>query len=337
MTSVWSALVRTPEDARVAGTAFLVERQSPEGLWSDFLLAPGLSDEWITGYVGDRIAGEAGTRDAVDRAWRALEARRHERTGAGWGYNVQVPQDADSTTWALRLAQRIGRGDDQIAWDARASLAAFTHSDGLLGTYGPTADIARFIDANSDQDFRGWTAGHACVTAAAASVDGLVDPAVLVAAQRPDGRWRSYWWASDSFATALSVESLSPFDSAAPALGHAGDWALAALTSDGLTAFETANLLLIAVLTGRSGEAPAVSAVRALTFTMLPDGSWAPGALLRVPHPEDTDPDSVVDWVPGGRIEGAVVKDLRRVFTTATVVRALGALTREGTTGGHIS
>lgn len=335
MTSVWHALARTPEDACAAGTAFLLARQSAEGLWSDFHLAPGLSDEWITGYVGDRIGDEPGTRDALDRAWRALESRRQERSGAGWGYNIHVPQDADSTAWALRLAQRVGRADDHIARDARVSLAAFTHPDGLLGTYGPTDEIARFIDAKSDQDFRGWTAGHACVTAAAAGVTDLIDPQVLLAAQRPDGRWRSYWWASDSFATALSVESLSTYPAAVPALERAGDWALDALTADGLTAFETANLLLVAAVTGRSGDARATAAERTLTFTMLPDGSWAPGALLRVPHPEDTDPDAVVDWIPGGRIEGAVVEDLRRVFTTATVVHALGVSMREGRSGGN--
>jgi hypothetical protein len=332
---VWAALARTPGDARLAGTAFLLERQSPDGLWSDFLLAPGLSDEWVTGYVGDRIRAEPGTGEALDRAWQALVARCQDRPGAGWGYNVHVPQDADSTSWALRLAQGIGCADDDLARSARASLAAFTHPDGLLGTYGPTDDIARFINAGSDHDFRGWTAGHVCVTAAAAGVTDLIDPQVLLAAQRPDGRWRSYWWASDSFATALAVESLSAYPAAAPALERAGDWALAALTADGLAAFETANLLLVAAVTGRSGDARVTGAERTLTFTMLPDGSWAPGALLRVPHPEDTDPDAVVDWIPGGRIEGAVVEDLRRVFTTATVVHALGVSMREGTTGGN--
>jgi hypothetical protein len=49
-----------------------------------------------------------------------------------------------------------------------------------------------------------------------------------------------------------------------------------------------------------------------------------------VPHPEETDPDAVTDWTPGGRIEGAVVEDIRRVFTTATVVHALDVAMRGG-------
>ena len=319
MTSVWDALARTPEEAREAGVEFLLARQSHAGLWSDFHLAPGLSDEWITGYVGDRLAGVPGTEAALDRAWAGLVDRQAERGGRGWGYNVHVPQDADSTAWALRLAQHVGRGDDDIAVDARASLAAFRHSDGMLGTYGPTGDIARFIGADPDGDFRGWTAGHACVTSAAAGVGGLVDAQVLLAAQRPDGRWRSYWWGSDSFATALAVEVLAEVPEAREAVARAGRWASEALGSAGLTAFEIANLVTVAAFAGVRDDA----VVRTLTFTMLPDGSWASGALLRVPHPQDTDPDAVIDWIPGGRIEGAAVDDVRRIFTTATVVHAL--------------
>ena len=319
MTSVWEALSRTPEGARTAGVEFLLARQSDAGLWSDFQLAPGLSDEWITGYVGERIADVPGTAAALDRAWMALISRHAERGGRGWGYNLHVPQDADSTAWALRLAQRLGRGDDDIAVDARASLAAFRHEDGMLGTYGPTHDIARFIGADPDGDFRGWTAPHSCVTAAAAGVTELVDSQVLLAAQRPDGRWRSYWWASDAFATALAVEVLAASPEARDAITRAGQWALKALESADLTAFEIANLVTVTAVAGVGND----TAVRALTFTMLRDGSWPPGALLRVPHPQDTDPDAVIDWTPGGRIEGAVVEDLRRVFTTATVVHAL--------------
>ncbi|MFM7596973.1 MAG: hypothetical protein ACKO70_01155 [Actinomycetota bacterium] len=319
MSGVWAALARTPEEARAAGVGFLLARQSDTGLWSDFQLAPGLSDEWITGYVGDRLAGVPGTESALDRAWAALTVRQAERGGHGWGYNVYVPQDADSTAWALRLAQHVGHGDDEVALDARSSLAAFRHGNGMLGTYGPTDDIARFIGADPDSDFRGWTAPHPCVTAAAAGLGDLIEPEVLLAAQRPDGRWRSYWWASDTFATALAVEALAATPKASEAITRAGQWAQESLASPALTSFEVANLGIVTALAGESDD----STVRRLTFTMLPDGSWPAGALLRVPHPHDTDPDAVIDWMPRGRIEGAVVEDLRRVFTTATVVHAL--------------
>lgn len=319
MTSVWEALARTPEEARKAGVEFLLKRQGADGLWSDFHLAPGLSDEWITGFVGDRLARVSGTEAALDRAWAGLVERQNERSGRGWGYNLHVPQDADSTSWALRLAQHVGHGDDDVAVDARASLSVFQHDDGVLGTYGPTGDIARFIGADPGGDFGGWTAGHACVTAAAAGVGGLVHARALLALQRPDGRWRSYWWASDTFATALAVEALADVPEARDAIARAGRWALTALESAGLTAFEIANLVTVAAVAGVGND----TALRALTFTILHDGSWPPGALLRVPHPQDTDPDAVIDWIPGGRIEGAVVEDLRRVFTTATVVHAL--------------
>lgn len=319
MTSVWDALARTPEEARRAGVAFLLHRQDADGMWSDFQLAPGLSDEWITGYVGDRLAGQSDTDAALARAWSALCTRRDVRGGHGWGYNVHVPQDADSTSWALRLAQHVGSDSDALAVEARASLESFVHENGMLGTYGPTDEIARFINADPSQDFRGWTAAHPCVTAAAATVRGVVDPQVLMATQRPDGRWRSYWWASDTFATALTVEALASVPEAEAARDRAGEWARHMLTSPGLTAFEVANLVIVSSVAGAVDD----KVLHGLCFTMLADGSWPSGALLRVPHPQDTDPDAVIDWLPGGRVEGAIVEDLRRIFTTATVVHAL--------------
>lgn len=325
MSAVWEALARTPQQARAAGVDFLLKRQSSNGLWSDFRLAPGLSDEWVSGYVGDRIAGIDGTQDSMESAWTALVSRRAERTGRGWGYNAHVPQDADSTAWALRLAALVGHAESPTAVDARESLAGFRRGNGLLATYDSADAIAHFIGADATDDFLGWTAGHACVTAAAAGVSRMVDADALLAAQQPDGRWHSYWWVSDAYATSLTVEALQSLPQAAAAISRAAAWAKPLLKLPGRTAFDTACLLLICTI----AEQPDAAAARELTFTVLPDGSWPAGAMLRVPHPHDTTPEHFTEWIPDGRVEGSVVKDVRRVFTTATVTHALHLFARE--------
>ena len=86
---------------------------------------------------------------------------------------------------------------------------------------------------------------------------------------------------------------------------------------------------------GGQGEQEVVAqGIRALTFTMQADGSWASGARLRVPFPADTVPDAERTWVEGGSIEGALIVDARRVFTTATVVQALSMFVEAGVGGG---
>lgn len=312
------------ESAVAAGVDFLLQSRHTNDLWYDFRLAPGWSDEWVSGYVGDRLASVVDIEDAIASAWWTLMRRTGVRP-AGWGYNAIVPQDADSTSWVLRLASHANALETAECQRALASLSGFRHPGGLFGTYGPTEQIRAFIGADDSRSFRGWTAPHACVTAAAATLPGVVDPQDLLAAQLNDGSWRSYWWPSDTFATALAVEAVG----ASPAAERAADWVAARDRSES-TAFELANDIIVCVT---AGTRPAVisECLDRLVATQGPDGSWLSGAVMRVPDPSDETPWEERQWQWDGLIEGAQVGDTRRVFTTATVVHALG---RARDTGG---
>ena len=289
------------------------------GLWQDFVLAPGWSDEWVTGYAGTSLATAVGVHPCLDESWKILQFRARSRT-AGWGYNMFVPQDADSTSWVLRLAQVLGAENDPLCVAAQESLSEFRHDNGMLGTYGPTEEIRRFIGASADRSFVGWTSPHACVTAAAAGVPGVIAPQVLVEAQREDGSWHSYWWEVDAFATALAVQSCTDANSRE----RAGAWALARLDDPGsYGAFELANLIAIAVHAGVKSDEPVSKAVATLITLQEANGQWPASARMRVPDPGDQHPDDRTNWTEGGRIEGAIVIDQRGIFTTATALRAL--------------
>ncbi|MEK9810337.1 MAG: hypothetical protein VW362_07810, partial [Candidatus Nanopelagicales bacterium] len=131
------------------------------------------------------------------------------------------------------------------------------------------------------------------------------------------------WGPSDTFATALAVEALGVGQ---PAY-HAADWVAARDRSDA-TAFELANDLTVCAT---SGTHPAIVAecVERLVTSQHSDGAWASGAVMRVPDPSDEAPWEERHWQWDGLIEGAQVRDVRRVFTTATVVHALGTVTGE--------
>jgi hypothetical protein len=289
------------------------------GLWQDFVLAPGWSDEWVTGYAGTSLATAVGVHPCLGESWTLLQFRARSRT-AGWGYNMFVPQDADSTSWVLRLAQVLGVESDPLCVVARESLSEFRHPNGMLGTYGPTDEIRKFIGASPDRSFVGWTSPHACVTAAAAGVPGVIAPHVLVEAQRADGSWHSYWWEVDAFATALAAQSCTDSKSRE----RAGAWALARLEdSSWCGAFELANLIAITIHAGMKRDARVAMAVETLIALQENNGQWPASARMRVPDPGDSNPDDRTDWSEGGRIEGAIVIDQRGIFTTATALRAL--------------
>lgn len=305
--------------AMTAGRDFLLTHQRPSGLWMDFRMGPGWSDEWVTGYVGDRLSLVPGTRSARERAWKKLKERSQVRP-VGWGYNVLVPQCADTTTWVLRLARSVGGLDAPEARAALASLHDFRRADGLMTTFAEAEPIRRFMRANPHRDYSGWTGSHVCVTAATAGLAGIVDHQNLLDHQLSDGHWHGYWWESDTFVTALATETLAD----AAAQQRAADWAESMLDSKTeLNAFDLANLLAVCTIAGRVDSNAALIARDRLLATARDDGSWESGAVMRVPHPDDVTPDESSAWIPDGLVPGSLIRDSRRIFTTATVVWAL--------------
>ena len=316
------AIRELPPRARLSrSVAWLLAAQSAEGWWTDFLLAPGRSDEWVTGYVATHLADARGLTphdeaidDAIGSAWTALAGRSAARDVGGWAYNRFVPRDSDSTSWALGCALAAGRGGDHEYARAVEGFGEFVSDEGVA-TYGLIDPIRLFIGADEDRSFAGWTTPHVCVTAAAAQVPELRSE-VLGALERmrgPDGSWSSYWWASTAYASALACRAVDSSDR-----GRVGAWAADQRTT---SPFDLAGLLSISV---EAGNPPAEQDSRAdeLAQQQLPDGSFAGSALLRVPDPGERQPEAVTGWTRGGRIEGAELVDDRGIFTTATAISA---------------
>ncbi len=273
--------------------------------------------------------------------------------GGGWSYNAAVPGDADSTLWALRLAEALGEGRSDAAKAGGAFLQLCRRPDGGLATYPSDAAIRTYIGAPSAVPFHGWTQPHVCVSAAGANLAAARDagPAYLLATQSQDGAWASYWWFDDAFATAEAVTALVQVPGVIDAGGRAAiaravRWArdqaealLAGPASPRPPAFALA--LLVRVL-ARGGEAPETrrilrAAVDRLVGWQAADGSFPPSARLRVPPPDCMTPADGPAWrawtgLPQGLASPAQMLaatfniyslDHRRLYTTATVLRAL--------------
>jgi len=322
------------------GHEFLLRAQHAEGWWADFWLSPGRSDGWVTAYVARVVAAANGplSQAPACAAWQWLQ----ERPSAGWGYNGLTPDDADSTAWAIRLAEVVGAGATERVARARSFFATHSHAGGGVSTYGDDAAIRSFIGASPGLCFDGWCGPQPCVTAAAAA-GGLAGPAALSylrAAQADDGHWPSYWWCEDEYATAMAATALGVYGRDCDDRGRvarAAAWAHGRLASRGYAVSSVcpagspfATALALRNL-GRSddGGASAAAAQRAahwLIGQQQADGSWRSSAGLRVPHPHDTAPERHVGWKEGGTIEGAISLDQERIFTTATVVETLRTL-----------
>ena len=217
-----------------AAVAFLLDRQDEDGLWRDYALPPGASETWTTSVAGLALTPFPAAAPALVRARRTVSALRR---ADGWGYNSATATDADTTSFALRF---VG-GDPSV-------LGRFVDLDGNAHT---------FVGAQ----FGSWAWAHADVTATVglALDDARAARAATLRAREHRGAWRSFWWTTDTYATARSLELLAKTGSIPREVADdVGSWLEHAPPPE--TAFEAAQLVVIAKLLSRptAGHAAAL-------------------------------------------------------------------------------
>jgi squalene-hopene/tetraprenyl-beta-curcumene cyclase len=324
-------------DALERATRFLLARQGRDGLWRDFDTPAGEASHWPSGFIGTAMPLSADTTEALERAADTLVETQHP--DGGWGYNENVPTDADSTAWVLRLLTRLGR-DGACRRAARCLIHHQSSRNGGVATYSEADPIRRFTGVTRWVPFWGWCAPQTEVTAAVAlalaSAEHGASPAQVRDAwrfvqsrQRRDGSWSSYWWTSSHYATLQAVELASAVGDVS-AVHRAALWTIVHqrdsggwhLTGDADSAF--ASALAVSILLRADADAERVQrGLLRLLELQKADGSWATQPTLRIPLPPDRDPNGEGPWRPVRFGPGIDVPDQHRTFTTAACVAAL--------------
>jgi hypothetical protein len=200
------------------GTRFLLGKQAGDGLWHDFQTPAGEASLWPTGFVGTALHLASAPADSLQHAGDALLTAQND--DGGWGYNEDVPTDADSTAWALLLLGGLGRPTPSSAVDCL--IAHQPSENGGVATYSDPEAIRRFMGMARWMPFRGWCSPHIEVTAAAGR-------ALL---RHNSGRAEAAWRCPHSaFATALGL-SILPHANADPEPIDRGRRRLLALQGD---------------------------------------------------------------------------------------------------------
>jgi squalene cyclase len=274
----------------------------------------------------------------VHRAANTLIAQQGA-TG-GWGYNENVPPDADSTACALLFLAGM---DCPETTRVRAMSCLQSHQNpnsGGIATYYDAGPIRQFMGVGRWMRFSGWCQPNTEVTAmaarAAVALGSRPQEITLNAAwhfvrsrQREDGSWSSYWWASPHYATQQSVE-LAVLMGDNHAVRRAGAWALQNQNANGAwnlpngpdSAFATALSLSILLRAGVD-QLSIERALQTLSTMQEQDGGWPNDPILRIPLPGVLDPDKPLPWPFKNRQTGIVIADQHRTFTSAACVVAI--------------
>jgi squalene cyclase len=324
---------------------YLGSARNAKGYWADFDSTIGPSNEWVTGYVGTRLSGVAhpDAQGIAHEAWRWLRRRRW--WNPGWGFAAPAPPDADSTQWALHLAEAFGAADTIRARRAYRFLASHIQADGGLATFARSGAIRIFTGLLLHPvSFAGWCSSHPDVTAAAATLKHFSMRGrcleYLRGAQTVEGYWPAYWWRDRVYTTALAVEALACAGEAKDKaqIEAAIEWTCSRFDTQGTiptrihpdgSPFATAlglRVLVLAGVTGPCGDLKARGCDWLLAHQRA-DGSWEPSAAMRIPPPNMTDPESYTRWQMSSFVLGAhIVLDQGANFTTATVLHSLSLL-----------
>jgi len=289
------AEIRTAIDE---ASAFIAAHQARDGCWFDFDLPVGTSSEWMTAYVGLALHRADRYADQVDRAAHWLMANRTYEPG--WGYNATTGPDADSTAHAMLLLRPRG-----VCLDAEEAWLRQLKRNSGFATF-PRTD--------------GWGQAHPCVTPLVveamqtAEIDRAFVRRHVLEHQRTDGTFPTYWWRAHHYSTYHNLRLVQRWGLSPPrALPNPSPDADRGIYSSFDLAFHLGAVALVDGWTTRAKRRAAELLAR-----QNRDGSWPTGSLLRV-----TDPTCLEPWKEA---RGALFSDLRRVFTTASVLRVLADL-----------
>jgi squalene cyclase len=196
---------------------------------------------------------------------------------------------------------------------------------------------------NQNVSFEGWCSSQLCVTAVAVnaliesgSSAGIGDAMDLIRrSQTADGYWDSYWWSGKLYATVHCMEALKKGGTGddASLLSKAQDWVARTQLDDGSwgdsaiaegVPFWTALALRGLMVEPRPDFSGRIArGIDWLLTYQMADGGWSPGYILRIPHPPMKEPWKEPSWKRDGKAIGALIRDHRRLFSTATAFTAL--------------
>jgi len=295
-------------DAIIRASEYLLDIQRQDGLWEDYDLPVGKSDEWISAFTGLAIidAENLGLiRARPQLTCTAITLVQRQRTTGGWGYNRQCKPDTDSTSFVCKFLQEMG-------WTIDSKSAHFIEShwrpdEGCFATYqGPLA----------------WGNGHWDVTPyAAMSVSDAarinVVPAFLNSLEKHRLRangWQSYWWSNNLYSTMITLEVLTRLSQIHKILPFTEFQ-----DHPPSTPFEIACLMQIGHYANWSKEKIAVL-TNSLLSCQLGNGSWEGSPQLRVTAPQCDTP-----WIEP---IGDLYIDTNSTVTTSLAIRSLASQAR---------
>jgi hypothetical protein len=308
-----------------------LESQMKNGWWLDFDTLAGSSDEWVTAYVAEVLAMSK-CQQATELSTIAFnKLMKRRRWNSGWGYNIWVPRDADTTIFVIALAEKIEKTHHKRIQSAIKFLKKHIDEQGGIRTYLNLRKIRKFTGLSKNISFKGWHQAHSCVTANAMRLKSLAShydqlSAFIEPNLEENDFLEGYWWPHPAYPSALAVEGLALHASKTNSMKNIKKWALKNLSKNVSNSIFINACLLQIVLTGTEETLisdDTISLILQFNNLQKLDGSWHGTANLRIPPTYCTDPKKIRQWSYTHKGGGSIRNDQHGIYTTATVLKTL--------------
>jgi Squalene-hopene cyclase C-terminal domain/Prenyltransferase and squalene oxidase repeat len=320
---------------------FIENHQNEDGNWEDMPVNGSFSGYWTIGYVLYSIRNLKGLHQInINKSIKYLQ----DKDTIIYPYFQNWIEDADSTNFAL-----LGlAANDTFPKHEYQELFNYQLHDGGITTYNDGDRLYSFVKSDSAvKDVSGWTQSFVCVSAATllliadkAEYDTQKDllTQYLLAQQNKDGLWYSYWWTSPIYATSLVIQANAKMNH--DLLNDACKLALSkimqnqqpngAFGDDFLTDHLFYTAMIISAVCVKNSylekyQPQVLKAIQWLLENQMTDGSWQSAVSLRIPPADCLNPAEVENWRKSDLGQNALIEDIHRIITTATVLDALAS------------
>lgn len=310
-------MVNSIDVAIQKATEFVLSNRNEDGMWYNFLTRHhGESADWVSSFTGLNLLDSGINQKELTTT--AESVLRRQRENGGFSYNHKIVPDADSTAFAIRFLSHFGYRSELDM--ARKFLEEHQHSDGGFRTYQEQS-IRNYARIPPEMSVEGWCSSTPDITASAllTNLDNDVAVQFLLDTQQEDGRWNSYWWTSDIYATTHSLEALSRFGYD-DQVKKANEWIVQ--DNDALNVAFYLALSIQALVRNKKDYEIAKSRVGKLLSSQREDGSWDTTPILQFPLPSNIQP-----WHDSDRWREDA-RDQNRIFTTSSCIKALSGYQR---------
>ncbi len=311
-------------------TLLLFDKEQKSNGWNDFITSAGISTGWATFFICLNLF-EA---DEIEIVKDYLADNKKNI----YAYNESLIQDCDSLSFRINADLKLSKNTDK---QLLALWKSYEHN-GQWSTYKYDEKLVKYLKLENENDIKGWTSKHDCVSSYAAFVlsENNIDKSLLnktinslVNKFKVEHGLLSYWWTSSLYSLYFFLRALMNIKYEIGFIQNIiEDKIIQQQNKDGSwkdefnqkSVFYTAMITHLLILNDFNKYEEYISnGISFLLKSQKRDGSYETIPILKIPAPDISELKRIKHWRKGSLGTNTIVDDHKRLFTSSMVYKTM--------------